>query len=86
VDISDRNRFFTFLAFLNHPSRREQCAILERRLALLESGRSFFRREGKSVVLAEEHDKFRKGMLHITRETSRVEKHWLRETLASLRD
>ncbi len=86
VDISDRNRFFTFLAFAQYLSRREQRELLERRLAFLEGGRSFFRREGKPVTLAEERDEFRRGMLHIAREITRVEKRWLQETIARLQE
>jgi DNA-binding PadR family transcriptional regulator len=84
VDISDRNRFFTILAFLKYLQPHEQQAVLARRLAFLESGRSFFRAGGRPVSLADERDPFRKGMLHIARETSRVEQQWLRETIAAL--
>lgn len=84
VDISDRNRFFTLLAFLNNLSAQEQRAILARRLDFLVGGRSFFARGGQPVRLAEEQDVFRRGMLLIARETSRVERQWLEETIARL--
>ncbi len=84
VDISDRNRFFTLLAFLKYLSAQEQRDILARRLAFLEAGRSFFSRGGQPVRLAEEQDPLRRGMLLIARETSRVERQWLQETIARL--
>jgi len=85
-DISDRNRFFTWLAFLKYLSPPEQIDILSRRLAFLEGGRSFFRAGNRPVSMAEETDIFRKGMLHIARETSRVERDWLKATIAALSD
>jgi DNA-binding PadR family transcriptional regulator len=84
IDISNRNHFFTILAFLKFLPPEAQCEVLRRRLAFLEGGRSFFQTGGKPVRLAEEDDPFRKGMLHIARETSRVEKDWLLETIAAL--
>lgn len=84
MDISDRNRFFTILAFLGCLTPAEQRAVLQRRLAFLEGGRSFFRADGKPVPMAEEHDPFRHGMLLIARETSKLERQWLLDTLATL--
>jgi len=74
----------TILAFLKFLPPEAQCEVLRRRLAFLEGGRSFFQTGGKPVHLADENDPFRKGMLHIARETSRVEKDWLLETIAAL--
>ena len=82
--ISDRNHFFTLLAFLKYLSPPEQAEILSRRLAFLEGGRSFFRASNRPVPLADETDPFRRGMLHIARETSRVEREWLQQTIADL--
>ncbi|MGD8190769.1 PadR family transcriptional regulator [Brevibacillus ginsengisoli] len=84
MDISDRNRFFTMLAFLKYLSADEQKAILMRRLTFLEGGRSFFSNGDKPVRFTEEKDVFRAGMLHIAKETSRVEKEWLNSMIASL--
>ncbi len=84
VDISDRNHFFTWLAFLAYLPAEDQRAILARRLAFLEGGRSFFSRAGRPVSLAEEADPFRQGMLLIARETTRVEQQWLRDAIARL--
>lgn len=86
IDTSDRNRFFTVLAFMKYLCPREQRAVLSRRLAFLEGGRSFFAANGEPVRLADERDPFRRGMLLIARETSRVERQWLRETLSALAD
>ncbi|NGQ93895.1 PadR family transcriptional regulator [Brevibacillus sp. SYP-B805] len=86
VDISDRNRFFTFLAFLKYLPKDQQRNILARRLSFLEAGRSFFSAGGNPVGMRQEEDPFRRGMLHIARETSRVEKEWLRAQIALLAD
>lgn len=80
VDISDRNRFFTILAFLRYLSPEEQRAVLTRRLAFLEGARGFFSRSGRPVRLADEQD----PLLLIARETTRVEQQWLREAIAAL--
>jgi len=84
IDISDRNRFFALLAFLKFLPAAEQRAVLMRRLAFLEGGRSFFQTGGRPVSQAEEADPFRRGMLHIARETSHVEKAWLQSIIAEL--
>jgi DNA-binding PadR family transcriptional regulator len=84
VDISDRNRFFTILAFLKYLPQDQQRMVLARRLSFLEGGRSFFSSAGEPIRLADEEDPFRRGMLHIARETSRVEKEWLREQIDRL--
>lgn len=86
LDISDRNRFFTLLAFLRYLSPKEQKKILERRLDFLDAGpkRGFFHKTDQSSEVAAPHDAFRKGMLHIARETTRVERQWLRETIDNL--
>lgn len=83
TDISDQSRFFTYLAFLTVLSPQEQRAILERRLAFLEGARSFFTAGGRPVPLAAESDPYRRGMLLIAREMTRVEKDWLRQQLAA---
>ncbi|MCL6452172.1 MAG: PadR family transcriptional regulator [Alicyclobacillus sp.] len=85
LDISDRNKFFTILAFLRYLSPVEQCTVLQRRLDFLEKGKSFFSEKGRPVHFAQETDPFRKGMLLIAKETSRVEKQWLRETISKLK-
>jgi hypothetical protein len=73
-DISDRNRFFTLLAFLSLLPSDDQRAVLRRRLEFIETpGRAFFK--------AGDEDPFRAGMVHIARETTRVERAWLRAML-----
>lgn len=84
VDISDRNRFFTILAFLKHVPPAVQVEVLKRRLAFVEGGKSFFSAEGRPVRIAKEEDPFRRGMLLIARETNKVEKQWLRELITEL--
>lgn len=84
VDISDRNRFFTILAFLKYLQPAEQINTLERRLAFLQMGKSFFSKEGAPVTSAKETDVFRQGMLLIAKETSRVEREWLRGMIEEL--
>lgn len=84
VDISDRNRLFTLLAFFKYLNTSEQLRILKRRLEFIEGGKSFFTSGSKPVSYAQEQDIFRKGMLLLARETSRVEKQWLQETIKYL--
>jgi DNA-binding PadR family transcriptional regulator len=85
-DISDRNRFFTVLSFLKFLDLPDQINLLERRLTFLEGGKSFFHTNGKPVTTAKEQDIFRRGMLLIARETSKVEKAWLKETILDLKE
>jgi DNA-binding PadR family transcriptional regulator len=73
-DLSDRNRYFTLLAFLKYLTPPEQKLVLERRLTFLEGGRSFFQKDGKPVSLANET------------ETSRVERAWLREMIEKIQE
>jgi DNA-binding PadR family transcriptional regulator len=84
VEISDRNRFFTLLAFLSYLRPEEQRAILERRLAFIKAGRSFFERDGHPVQSAQESDPFRRGMLLFARQIRQAELAWLEEILATL--
>jgi DNA-binding PadR family transcriptional regulator len=87
VDVSDRNRFFTMLAFLHLLPAAEQARVLQLRLDFLEGGKSFFSASGGAPVkLSGEKDPFRKGMLLIAKETSRVEKQWLKDMIAELKE
>jgi DNA-binding PadR family transcriptional regulator len=83
-DISNRNRLFTFLAFLKYLEPKAQMAVLQRRLDFLLAGKSFFSNNGAPVKYADEKDLFRQGMLYLARETSKVERQWLKETLSKL--
>lgn len=85
VDITDRNRFFTALAFLRHlPSAEEQAAVLRRRLEFIEAPAGFFVRDGSRVRAGDVEDPFRKGMVEIARATSKAEREWLSRTIAEL--
>lgn len=84
LDVTDRARFFTLLAFLHElpdPARRR--AVLERRLAFLDDpGRGFFVAgqppvEGDAAV-------FRAGMHAMARDIRTAERAWLLRTLATL--
>ncbi|WP_460064681.1 PadR family transcriptional regulator [Streptomyces sp. YKOK-I1] len=85
VEISDQVRFNTVLAFLRHlPDRREQAAVLRRRLDFLLTPTSFFY-EGREPVAAETAgDLFRQGMLRVARATGAAEREWLAEAIEVL--
>lgn len=85
TEITDQVRFNTLLAFLRHlPDRREQAAVLRRRLEFLETPASFFYADGKPVRAEETGDLFREGMLRVARATGRAERAWLKEAIAQL--
>lgn len=84
LDITDRARYFTTLAFLHElddPARAR--SVLERRLAFLETpSRSFFvaeqqQPEGTAAL-------FRRGMTTMARDISRSERAWLIATIVEL--
>lgn len=85
VEISDRNRYFTLLAFLRHlPDRAEQAAVLKRRLEFLQTPATFFSAAGKRLRAADMDDPYRQGMFEIARATTQAERDWLTRTLAAL--
>ncbi|MGW0942263.1 PadR family transcriptional regulator [Streptomyces sp. NPDC002623] len=85
AEITDQVRFNTVLAFLRHlPDRREQAAVLRRRLDFLETPASFFYAEGRPVRAEETTDLFRQGMLRVARATGEAERAWLREAIEEL--
>ncbi|WP_329341572.1 PadR family transcriptional regulator [Streptomyces sp. NBC_01352] len=85
AEITDHVRFNTLLAFLRHlPDRREQAAVLRRRLEFLRTPASLFYAEGKPVRAEETGDLFREGILRVARATGRAERAWLEEALAQL--
>ncbi|WP_411150370.1 PadR family transcriptional regulator [Streptomyces sp. A30] len=85
AEITDHVRFNTLLAFLRHlPDRREQAAVLRRRLEFLRTPASLFYAEGKPVRAEETGDLFREGILRLARATGRAERAWLEEALAQL--
>ncbi|GAA4599015.1 DNA-binding PadR family transcriptional regulator [Actinoplanes octamycinicus] len=87
VEITDRNRYFTVLAFLRHlPDRAAQAEVLRRRLAFLTAPATFFTRGGERLRSTDVDDPFRQGMFEIARATSQAERAWLEKTLRSLLD
>ncbi|SHI27044.1 PadR family transcriptional regulator [Streptomyces sp. 3214.6] len=85
AEITDQVRFNTVLAFLRHlPDRREQAAVLQRRLDFLQTPASFFYDEGRPVRAEEAEDLFRQGMLRVARATGEAERAWLREAIGVL--
>ncbi|AEV82305.1 PadR family transcriptional regulator [Actinoplanes sp. SE50] len=85
VEITDRNRYFTILAFLRHlPDPADQAEVLRRRLAFLAAPATFFSQGGTRLRAADVSDPFRRGMFEIARATSQAERAWLERTLATL--
>ncbi|MET7474448.1 PadR family transcriptional regulator [Streptomyces sp. NPDC005648] len=85
AEITDQVRFNTVLAFLRHlPDRREQAAVLRRRLEFLQTPSSFFYDGEKPVSAEAAEDIFREGMLRVARATGEAERAWLREAIALL--
>ncbi|MFF5189592.1 PadR family transcriptional regulator [Streptomyces sp. NPDC000345] len=85
VEITDQVRFNTLLAFLRLlPDRREQAAVLRRRLDFLELPTSFFYAADGPVSAEEAGDLFRQGMLRVARATGQAERAWLTEAIEVL--
>jgi DNA-binding PadR family transcriptional regulator len=85
TEITDQVRFNTLLAFLRHlPDRREQAAVLRRRLDFLDAPTSFFYEGGSPVRAEQAGDLFRQGMLRVARATGKAEREWLTEAIALL--
>jgi DNA-binding PadR family transcriptional regulator len=87
VEVSDQVRFNTLLAFLRHlPDRREQAAVLRRRLEFLQAPTSFFYEGGEPVRAEEAGDLFRQGLLRVARAAGEAERTWLAEAIATLEE
>ncbi|NKY85137.1 PadR family transcriptional regulator [Nocardia veterana] len=85
VEITDRDSFLTLLAFLGYlPDRRDQVAVLRRRLAFYEQPASYFYEDGRPLRAADMTDRFRRGMLTLAAATRRADKQWLRAEIAAL--
>ena len=85
VEITDRNRYFTLLAFLRHlDDPAEQARVLQRRLDFIDTPASFFYRSGKPQKAEEAGDPFRTGMLRIARATALAEREWLTSAIVDL--
>lgn len=86
-EITDRNRYFTILAFLHHlEDPAAQAAVLRRRLDFLDDPRAgfFFGKDGRPVKSEDAPTVFRRGMNQIARATSKAEREWLTEAIAGL--
>ena len=84
VDITDLTRFLTLLAFLSLlPDEESRRAVLRRRLAFLDQPASFFYDGDRPLRARELTDPYRRGMFVIAGATSRAERAWLRDQLAS---
>ncbi|MEU6579601.1 PadR family transcriptional regulator [Nocardia sp. NPDC046763] len=85
LEITDRNNFFTLLAFLGYlTDPAEQAAVLRRRLTFYEQPASWFYDQGRPLRAAEMTDRFRRGMLTLGAATRRADKEWLRTQIAEL--
>jgi DNA-binding PadR family transcriptional regulator len=86
-EITDRNRYYTILAFLHHlEDPAAQAAVLRRRLDFLNEPNAgfFFDKDGKPVTSEDAPTLFRRGMNQIARATSKAEREWLTEAIAQL--
>ncbi|NUO59552.1 MAG: PadR family transcriptional regulator [Hamadaea sp.] len=83
-EISDRNKYFTLLAFLRHlPDKAERDAVLQRRLDFLDAPARFFSADGKTMRSSDLVDPYRRGMIEIAKATRDAERAWLRAELGS---
>jgi len=83
-DITDGSRFIVVLAFLSLlPHQTERDAVLRRRLDFLDQPASFFYEGGTPLKAADFDDPYRRGILLSAKATSRAERAWIRELLAS---
>lgn len=87
VEITDRNRYFTILAFLHHlADPAAQAAVLRRRLAFLDAPGAgfFFDADGKPVSAEDSATLFQRGMNQIAWATARAEREWLHTAISEL--
>ncbi|WP_344667835.1 PadR family transcriptional regulator [Catenulispora yoronensis] len=87
TEITDRNRYFTLLAFLHRLEDPEaQAAVLRRRLDFLTAPNVafFFDQDGKPVRVENAPTLFQRGMTQIARATSKAEREWLDAAIAEL--
>jgi drug/metabolite transporter (DMT)-like permease/DNA-binding PadR family transcriptional regulator len=87
LEITDRNKYFTILAFLHLlPSEEAQARILRQRLDFLQDPqRGFFVNDDHVLRQDELTSPFQAGIQHIARATSLAERTWLTETLATMK-
>ena len=87
TEITDRNRYFTLLAFLHRlEDPKAQAAVLRRRLDFLTAPNAgfFFDKDGKSIKAEDAPTLFQRGMNQIARATSKAEREWLAAAIAEL--
>ena len=83
--VTDENRWFTLLAFLQRLDEpAAQSAVLHRRLAFLTQPASFFWDGDRPLRAADMDDPFRRGLFTIATATSRTEIRWLRDMIREL--
>ncbi|NUR69426.1 MAG: PadR family transcriptional regulator [Hamadaea sp.] len=83
-EISDRNKYFTLLAFLRHlPDKTERDAVLQQRLDFLDAPARFFSADGRTMRSTDLADPYRRGMIEIAKATRDAERAWLRSELGS---
>lgn len=83
VDISDRTRYFTILAFLHElDDAAARRTVLERRMAFLEQpGRGFFTADQEPLPAG--RSEYRDGMRHMARDIWAAEHAWLHAALSA---
>ncbi|WP_344662776.1 PadR family transcriptional regulator [Catenulispora subtropica] len=89
TEITDRNRYFTILAFLHRlEDPAAQAAVLRRRLDFLDAPGAgfFFDEDGKPVKSEDAPTLFRRGMTQIARATAKAEREWLKAAIAELEE
>lgn len=77
LQISDRNNYFTILAFLHNLNGEEQQEILKRRLDFISQKKGFFFQKDNPLKENDVDSPFKKGMYEIARATTKAEKNWL---------
>jgi len=85
IQISDRNKYFTIMAFLHNLNRNDQLEVLNRRMNFISKKKKGFFYEGKDPMLQKDvHDPFKKGMYEIAKATEKAEKQWLAGVIEEL--
>ena len=85
IQITDRNRYFTVLAFMHHLDSTSQLHILERRFAFISQKKGFFFKGEKPMKGQDVKSPFKKGMYEIAKATDRAENKWLKQIINSLK-
>lgn len=83
IQISDRNKYFTIMAFMHHLGKKEQLKILKRRYDFISSAGGFFYKDESAIKEKDVTSPFHRGMYVIAKATTFAEKKWLSETIDS---